>query len=262
MGQPLGWALPLQGALRAPSPAHIKAQAWSWARRGRSVCQGPRGFHDHHIPSASCQELALADPLELLSVGEGWGQGRAGWPGADPALRASPPGPRWAHLQRRRCLEPPSLGTGRVTQPGASFLPWDSTQSFLWPETKSIRRQHWAATGTAMTKVPTRVSSSRPVGSSGCPRWQSGQPGTEAPALGRTLPKLGLPIHPKGPVRPRLRASSGRRWLRPSSGTTSSRQRPALVLLRRAAMPLPPTLPQCHPLCLLFLRGCSPRHHP
>lgn len=148
-----------------------------------------------------------------------------------------------------------------MTQPGASFLPWDSTQSFLWPEAKSIRRQHWAATGTAMTKVPTRVSSSRPVGSSGCPRWQSGQPGTEAPALGRTLPKLGLPIHPKGPVRPRLRASSGR-WLRPSSGTTSSRQRPALVLLRRAAMPLPPTLPQRHPLCLLFLRGCSPRHHP
>lgn len=121
MGQPLGWALPLQGALRAPSPAHIKAQAWSWARRGRSVCQGPRGFHDHHIPSASCQELALADPLELLSVGEGWGQGRAGWPGADPAAQSKSPRPEVG--------TPPEKTMSRACLPGD--WPGDPARCFL-----------------------------------------------------------------------------------------------------------------------------------
>lgn len=122
-------------------------------------------------------------------MGEGWERGQAGWPGTDQAAQSKSPrakvGTPPGKMVSRACLP----GDWPVTQPGASFLLWDSTQPFLWPAAKSIRRWHWAATGTPMTKVPTRVSSSGPVGSSGCPRWQSGQPGTEAPAPGGTLPK-------------------------------------------------------------------------
>lgn len=100
-----------------------------------------------------------------------------------------------------------------------------------------------AATGTAMAEVPTRIPSSRPVGS----------PGLCTPASWPGCLAI-LPVSQKGLTRLSLRAGSGIRWQSPRAGSRGS---------CRGQIPCPPCPPPppCHPSCLSALRGCS-RHHP
>lgn len=57
---------------------------------------------------------------------------------------------------------------GQPGDPARCFLPsLGRHTAFLWPATRSVRRQHQAAAGTAVTEGPNRVPSPRSVGSSG-----------------------------------------------------------------------------------------------
>lgn len=53
LGWPLGWALPLQGALRAPSPTHAELEGVG------SSCQGTCDLHDPRATGVSSQVLFL-----------------------------------------------------------------------------------------------------------------------------------------------------------------------------------------------------------
>lgn len=97
----------------------------------------------------------------------------------------------------------------------------------------------------------------------GCPHLPTGQPGTETPALDGGDPGCLpiLPVSQKGPMRLSLRAGSGRRWLRPTSGSRGSCRGQSPCPSQKGYHALTTHPPPIHPFCLSELRGCS-RYHP